>query len=129
MYCLDTNILIDLLRGNIQTQEKIKTLDLQKLYTNPIIISELFKGVYRSDNSEEKIRIIENLLNSLEILDFNKETYRLYGRIYNELKRQGKPTAEFDLMIACLSMSNNTTLITKNAKDFQNIKELKIIVW
>ncbi len=127
--CLDTNIIVDILRGNPETKEKINQLHLEKFYTTSIIISELYKGAYGTNNIEKAISEVEDILQSLEVLPFNQEASKLYGRMYQKLKKQGKLTNEFDLLIACISMANNATLITKNPKDFRNMKELKIIAW
>lgn len=127
--CLDTNIVIDILRGNRETKEKINKLNRERFYTNPIIISELFKGAYGTNNPQEHITEVEDILLSLEVLPFNQEVCKIYGKIYQDLKKIGKPTNEFDLMIGCISLANNATLITRNPKDFANIKGLKIIGW
>jgi len=32
-------------------------------------------------------------------------------------------------MIGCIAMANNAVLITRNQKDFSNIKGLKMLAW
>lgn len=127
--CLDTNIVIDILRGNQETKEKINEFHLETFYTSQIVISELYKGAYGTNNKEKAITEVEDIIQGLELLPFNQEVSKVYGKIYQDLKKQGKLTNEFDLLIGCISLTNNAILITKNPKDFRNIKGLKIIAW
>ncbi len=127
LYTLDTNIIIDIIRGNKEIFNKLKEINPEHLCVNPIILCELFKGAYKSNNPEASIILFEEIVKGLEIIEFNNETYHIYGKYFSELKRLGKPIQEYDLLIASLTIAHNTTLITKNIKDFKNIKGLKVI--
>lgn len=66
---------------------------------------------------------------SISVLDFDIYSCELYGKIYAELKKAGKLTRDFDLMIAAVCIANNKVLITRNKKHFENIKNLKVEGW
>ncbi|MBD3283039.1 PIN domain-containing protein [Candidatus Pacearchaeota archaeon] len=131
MYCLDTNILIDILRDNEKTVEKIKKLREIGLpiATTPLNICELYKGAYISKQSEENINMVEEIMESVKIISFKAGTYDFYGNSYKELTYEGKMTNEIDLIVASISASHNYILITKNKKHFENIPRLKLEVW
>ena len=63
------------------------------------------------------------------MIDFDANSCELYGKQYSQLKKIGKLTQDFDLLIAAICISNNKILITKNKKHFENIKGLKVEEW
>lgn len=129
MYCLDTNIIIDFLRGNEESINGVKTILMKgEIFITPISLCEIYKGIYLYDNIEEELRIFDEVLTWLNILDFNKEVCKAFGKEYARLKKIGKLTQEFDLMIASFVKVNNLILITRNKKHFENIN-IKIEVW
>lgn len=130
MYCLDTNIVIDIFRGNEKIREKLKSLiKLNKpIFITTINLFELYKGAYLSSKSQEALRLIEDFIDSIGILEANKMSCEEFGKEYARLRKIGKLTNEIDLMIASIAKANNCTIITKNRKDFENIN-IDIEVW
>lgn len=124
MYCLDTNIVIDILNGDYGIIGKFKTIESEKIFLTPITLFELFKV---SDN-EEEYRIIEEFVSQFYILDFNIETSKTFGRMFRNLKKIGKMIPEEDLMIASFVKHNNLILLTRDKKHFENIG-IKLEVW
>ncbi|MBN1502525.1 type II toxin-antitoxin system VapC family toxin [Candidatus Woesearchaeota archaeon] len=131
MYCLDTNILIDALRGEQKVARKIRALTNLpiKLATTPICLLELYKGAYMSSRVEENLLKIRQAIKPLEILEFNEEVYHTYAKSFVDLARAGKMTHDTDLMIAALCIVHDKKLITKNIKHFENIPLLKTESW
>lgn len=127
MYCLDTNILIDLIRGDKVISENINNLD-GSIFINPITQCELFKGVYLSSKKDEQLDIVEKLIESFEILEFNLDICKEFGKEYSRLSKLGKQIPEFDLIIACFAKVNNLILVTRDKKHFENTG-IKIEVW
>jgi predicted nucleic acid-binding protein len=129
---LDSNVVIEIYRGETkEIAEKLKDLQEQNvtITINSIILAELFKGAYLVPEKKEALAFIEEFVPSVEILAFTEQATRVYGQQYALLKRLGKRTQEFDLMIASICMAHNAILVTRNHKDFTNIKELKFVVW
>ncbi len=124
MYCLDTNIIIDLLRGSKEVIDKLETLESEDLFVAPITLFELFKV---SDN-EEEYKIIEELMSQFSILDFNIEVSKTFGKMFIKLKKIGKMIPEEDLMIASFVKYNNLIFLTRDKKHFENT-DIKIEVW
>ncbi len=129
-YCLDSSIIIDILRGDSNIKSKIELLSKQNNFCiTPIVLSELFKGAYLAEKQKEAIKLVENFSNSVELLEFTPQACRIFGQKHAELTKQGKQTQESDLMIASISIAHNVTFITRNPKDFVNIQGLNIISW
>jgi len=53
----------------------------------------------------------------------------VYGRIRQELEQSGFPTGPLDMLIAAPTLSEGTTLVTDNVREFQHVNGLKIENW
>ena len=62
MYCLDSNIIIELFKGNQDIKEHISDLQdsNKEIFINPIILSELYKGVYTTNKKEIILKFLED---------------------------------------------------------------------
>ncbi len=126
MKCLDTNLLIDFLRGKIEALKKLKELEHEPLSTTAINIFELLYGANISVNKENNVNEVKKLLSNLEIFNFNEKAATESSIILASLKKSGKLIDIRDLFIAGICLSNNLDLVTKNIKHFNRIKNLKI---
>src|SRR3989344_3541016 len=129
MYCLDSNIIIEILNGNQLIKSHSIGISSFNLCTTPITLCELFRGAFLSNNPGKIIDLLNNFLKSLDMIDFDANSCELYGKQYSQLKKIGKLTQDFDLLIAAICISNNKILITKNKKHFESIKGLKVEEW
>lgn len=125
MHCLDTNIIIDLFRGDQKI--KVAVAQFEHYCITPIVLCELFKGAYLAAKKEEALKLIEEFISSAEIIEFDEFSCRIFGQQYAHLKKQGKLTQEADLMIGSVARAHNAILVTRNPKDFENIQGLKVI--
>lgn len=127
-YCIDTNIIIDYLRGDVTLQKKI-ALEKNNLYITHITLCELYKGAYLDKDPAKVIPFLQRFLQTLRVIDFTEEACILYGRIHAELRKKGKPTPEGDIMIASVALSNDCVMVTRNKKHFASIPELTMETW
>ena len=127
MYCLDTNVIVDILRGDLSLKAKVENLN-SELFITPITLCELFQGAYGHVNSEEKIRGLEIFLLSCNLLEFDAFSCKEFGNLYSKLKKSGKLIDEFDLIIAAIVKSNDLILVTRDRKDFVNTG-IKLEIW
>lgn len=131
LYCLDTNIIIDFFRNDSSIKKKIEEIEQQEatVCISHVILCELWQGVYLAPKQKNPAELVNVLLEEVEIIGFTKEAAQIYGKQYAELKAAGKQTQEFDLMIAAICIAHNAILVTRNRKDFANIKDLKMVAW
>ncbi len=131
LYCLDTNIVINFFRKDTETLKKMKDLEEKQVTVaiNPVVLCELFRGVHLAQEQKNASELVDKFLKSVGVMEFTEAAARTYGKLYAELKIAGKQTQEFDLMIASICIAHNAILITRNHKDFANIKDLKIVAW
>ena len=129
MYCLDSSTVIEYLKGNIGIKSQLDKVDSTNIYITTITLCELFKGAYLSFNIEKNLSRVNSLFDYFNILEFDYNSAEIYGQKYSELKKSGKLTQDFDLIIASICIANNLILITRNKKHFENIKGLAVEVW
>jgi predicted nucleic acid-binding protein len=125
---LDTDICIELLRGNA------KVIDKRQGYEERVVISfmsvaELFYGAEKSDNSGKNSRLIEELLLTIEIIHSDMEILRKFGELKAILGSAGNILADADILIAATTLAKCNMLITGNVNHFKRIEELKIENW
>lgn len=129
-YSLDSSVIIDILRGDrslAATLDKLLEQDAHFCIT-PIVLAELFKGAYLAKQQKDALKLVEDFTHSVELLHFTEEAAKEFGKQYAELRKKGQQTQDADLMIGCVSLVHNTILLTRNEKDFANIKGLNIEV-
>jgi tRNA(fMet)-specific endonuclease VapC len=129
-YCIDTNILIEYLKGNVTIVKKLKDLfELTDVFVTSISLCELYKGVFLSSKKDKELPILEEFVNSMGLLSLDNNSSKLFGEIYSKLKIKGKLVPEFDLIIASIVKANDLILITMDKKHFSEIIGLKVDVW
>jgi tRNA(fMet)-specific endonuclease VapC len=130
MVCLDTDILISLLKADSSAVSTIKELENSDdiLFSTLITSYELVKGAYISLNSKSNLNLVKNLLNTLNILEMNANSINIAGGVYRDLRKKGKLIGEFDILIASICMANDEILIS-NDGHFKYVEGLEVCNW
>ncbi|MCL1987617.1 MAG: PIN domain-containing protein [Firmicutes bacterium] len=134
-YALDSNIIIDMIRRNSTSFERI---DIEKLAGTQIAIPsivdyEVQRGFYHTPSSKKECAY-RHIKDGCIILEMNAEILDLAAQIWAKLKSTGVTlrgqSGELDLLIAaqCLHHGYNT-IVTNNIKDFEKIPNLQIENW
>ncbi|MDA3836685.1 MAG: type II toxin-antitoxin system VapC family toxin [Nanoarchaeota archaeon] len=125
--CLDTDILIDFLRGKAYASEWI--LDTEKtntLATTTINLFELYYGASISETPKEKTIAVDELKKNLVILELAAEDSKLAGEKMAELKTQGNMIDFRDVLVSAIAMNEGFSIKTNNLKHFQRINGLEV---
>ena len=129
-YFLDTSAIIDILRGKNSVIKFISEHLDSTFSTSCICETEVAEGVYREEKENIPIRQkqMKQLFSSFhQILSFNSNQADIAGRIRAELGKTGKMIDDLDILIAAAAIHLQATVITKNPKHFNRIKNLKVI--
>lgn len=132
MACLDTTMLVDLMRrgSKLRTRAFGKLQELlargEFLFTTRLNVAELYVGVERSDDPGREEQAVAEALQGLGILDFDDRAARFFGRITAHLQQIGQPAGDMDVLIAATCMAGGHCLITRNASHFGNIPEFAV---
>ncbi len=118
--CLDTDFCIELLKRKDSVKNIEGILKLSSIYITSITMFELF---LRSTNLD----IVENFVDSINILYFDDFAAKIASEIYKDLKSKNIFIEIRDLFIAACAIANDCYLVTFNKKDFSHIKNLKLL--
>jgi tRNA(fMet)-specific endonuclease VapC len=72
---------------------------------------------------------IRDFRRDISVLSFDEACALELGKVRGSLLRQGIRVSPVDLMIACVALVHDLTLVTHNTKDFQNIPGLSLEDW
>jgi predicted nucleic acid-binding protein len=120
---LDTDVIINLLRGNKETKNKFKQLFKEgyKFYISPIVIAEIYAGAFKKEYYE-----IERLFSFFEKIDINYKIGYQAGLYANQYKKSYNKISLEDYLIAATAKYYNIILWTYNKKHYL-MKDIKII--
>lgn len=119
---LDSNIIIDLFRGNNEIEAFLKQNN--SVSVPVIVVGELLFGVENALNPNKHFKQVKDFLFDFKTVNVDEETAKIYGEIKAKLKKAGKPIPDNDIWIASLSIQHNSILVT-NDTHFKNINLLK----
>ena len=130
MKCLDTDLLIAILRGKKEAYNRVTELDEEaKGATTAINAFEVFFGAHKSAMKSENVKEASKLLDRLEVIPLDLASSRKAGEISAALVAKGETIDYRDAMIAGIAIENNLTLVTRNKSHFTRIKSLKLETW
>ena len=127
---LDTNICIyAIYRKRPEILAGVRDYQIGEVGISSITYAELRFGVENSTRADKNMERLERFLLPLEIVSFDAEAGRYYGRIRTELKRAGCPIGSNDLLIAAHALSLDATLVTNNTREFARVEGLRVEQW
>jgi tRNA(fMet)-specific endonuclease VapC len=103
-------------------------------YTGQIAISsvtlaELYAGAYKHSQVNRLLALIADLLQEVQVIDFDSACAERFGQVRGTLLQQGISVPTTDLMIASAALVHDLTTVTHNTADFQNIPGLRLDDW
>ena len=128
MYLLDPNICIAFNNSNSKVIAEIYRRASQ-CYISTIVLAELYKGAYCSQNIEDNLNRINQFISLIEVVEFDANAAVEFGIIQRELRQIGRPTGDLDAAIAAVARSRQDILITNNSRHFINIPYLQLENW
>jgi tRNA(fMet)-specific endonuclease VapC len=128
LVCLDTDFLIDLARKDNHAMQKAKELASQGeiLHTTIVNAAEYYTGAFRS-TAKDAIGNARQYIQNFSILLLEEESALLWAKLCTELR--SNTIGERDLFIASIALSNGEVLLTRNAKHFERVPDLKVESW
>lgn len=130
MYMLDTNICIYVLKKHSdKLRHKFKAI--KDICISSVTYGELCFGIENGNNNlkEERWRQLEIFTQRLLIDPWDENAARHYGSIRAQLKKEGTPIGNNDLLIAAHARSINAVLVTNNVREFNRVPNLTVENW
>lgn len=127
-FLLDTSICVCILRKDEKVIDKIRQVEQSKLYISDVTIAELKVGAYKSNRTEENLKLVDWLVANMNVVNFLSGIDE-YAMERNRLYSLGTPIEDFDLLIATASTSMNLVLVTDNEKHMSRVKGVVTENW
>ena len=118
----DTDILIAAIRGNEMAKGVLRKYN-RSLIISAITVAELYVGA----TSNEKKKIVEQILADHELIELNKAITETAIRLIKEYNTPTRKLLLADAFIAATCIEHKAGLLTFNTKDFHFIKGVKLV--
>lgn len=126
-YLLDSNAVIAVLKGNPAFLTRMRRHHPRDFGIPAIVAHELFYGAYKGQRTAENLARVEAL--RFEVLDFDREDARRAGELRAALARTGTPIGPYDVLIAGQALARSLILITRNTRELDRAKGLRVQDW
>jgi len=126
---LDTNIVIFLLNGEKNIEKALSDYSPSEVALSFISVGELVFGAHHSKRNKENLGRVLSFANTVQVMDSCKEISLIYGELKARSFELGLFPGDNDLWIASTVLYEKATLITRNLKHFNWIRELKTESW
>jgi len=125
---LDTDVLIDFLRGKNSAVSFVKRLRDEGAHLATTIINafELYWGAYRLGGAH-RVTQVDRLLNVLYVLPLTLSVVKVAGEEMAYLESVGLPVDVRDLLIGVIAKEHGYVIATKNIEHFNRIRGLSIL--
>lgn len=126
IYLLDTNVVIDLMKGQQNIADEISKS--KQVFLPVFALGELYLGAESSKRKQHHIDQIHSFLKIITVLNTSDKTAGVYGNIKAYLKSKGTPIPENDIWIAALAIEHKLPIVTKDSH-FKKISDVKMVTW
>ncbi|MGA8809190.1 MAG: PIN domain-containing protein, partial [Thermoanaerobaculia bacterium] len=86
-------------------------------------------GAAKSSSPPKTLRLIENFLRPLMLIDFTSEDAIAYAAVRAKLERAGTPIGPLDTLIAAQAIARRLTVVSNNVREFRRVAGLTIENW
>ena len=128
MILLDTDVCIELLRGNKVVIEKRSGCD-ERVAICFMTVGELFYGAERSKYKLKNLSLVDELILSIDIINTDFEILRKFGELKANLYEKNILLPDADILIASTALTKCSKLITGNVKHFNRFENLVVENW
>lgn len=130
-YLLDTNVLIDFLRGNQIVIRNMVDAGFDHCHVSVVSYYELYYGAYNAGNKidvEREVARVDKLRSKFDIIPLPEKADN-YGKIKVHLRKLGRPVDEFDMIIGSQALTEGMVVVTDNTKHFKDMEEIQVVNW
>ncbi len=130
-FLIDTNLWIAVERGRLSAADIHAITRQAPIYLSPVNLAELRFGIGLMKDAKQKQRATAMLrrLRRKPLLRITGETGEVFGTLAAQMQQAGRG-AGFriqDLWLAAQAIQRSFTVLTANAKDFQDVPGLKFL--
>jgi tRNA(fMet)-specific endonuclease VapC len=125
---IDTTVLVNAERRGQALDDVVGD---QERGISAITASELLHGVHRAEEGAVRARrsaFVEHVISAMEPLPITTAVARAHAAVWAQLEKDGNMIGAHDLWIAATALSHGMEVATANAKDFERVPGLTVVV-
>jgi tRNA(fMet)-specific endonuclease VapC len=128
-YLLDTDTLIYVFKRAGNCLARLSPQIDSDITISTISLFELEYGMGKSDNRIKMDSYVSSLCRRYAVLGFDRAASVQAGALRALLHTRGTPIGPYDVQIAGIALANNLTVVTRNAREFSRVPQLKVENW
>ncbi len=128
-FLLDTDTCIYALKQKARVLEHLLAQRREDVAVSVITEAELRTGAAKSASPAKTLRLVENFLRPLGILEFTSGDAASYAQVRARLERAGTPIGPLDTLIAAQAVARRVVLVSNNEREFSRVAGLHIQNW
>ena len=128
-FLLDTDTCIYALKQDARVLEQLLSKNRDEIVVSVITEAELRTGAAKSTSPVRTLRLLENFLRPIAVVDFTSDDAIAYAQVRAKLERAGTPIGPLDTLIASQAIARKLTLVTNNAREFSRVSGLRVENW
>jgi len=128
-FLLDTDTCIYAMRQNESVLERLLSKSRADVAVSVITEGELRTGAAKSSSPAKTLRLLENFLRPLEIVEFTSADAASYANVRSKLERAGRAIGPLDTLIAAQAVCRKLVLVTNNEREFRRVAGLRVENW
>jgi len=128
-FLLDTDTCIYALKQNEHVIGRLLSTPREDVMVSVITEAELRTGAAKSASPLKTLRLIENFLRPLTLIDFTSEDAIAYAGVRAKLERAGTPIGPLDTLIAAQAIARRLTVVSNNVREFRRVAGLAVENW
>jgi tRNA(fMet)-specific endonuclease VapC len=130
-YLLDTNAAADCIFRRRDVHERVKQARAagHKIGIGIPVLGEILAGVESSASRARNLEIVERNVGLFRLWQYTAEAARVYGRLFAELRRIGRPMQAIDLQIAAMAFSLGRCTVVTTEADLSAVPSLSVDNW
>ncbi len=127
-HMLDTNTVSDLFKRHPNVTRRVVAAPMAYLCISAITEGEIQFSLAKRPDAKRLHLVAKEFLRRVDVLPWNSNAAKHYGRLRFVLESQGKMLAPLDLLIAAHALSAAAVLVT-NDRAFNRISDLTVEDW
>ena len=128
-FLLATDTCIYALKQNPAILKHLLAQSREDVSVSVITEAELRTGAAKSTSAAKTLRLVENFLRPLGILEFTSNDTASYAQVRAKLEHAGTPIGPLDTLIAAQAVARKLVLVSNNEREFSRVAGLRIENW
>ncbi len=128
-YLLDTDTCIYALKQRTAVLERMLSRSRADVAVSVITEAELRTGAAKSSSPVKTMRLVENFLRPLTVVEFTSDDAASYADVRAKLERAGTPIGPLDTLIASQAVGRKLILVSNNESEFGRVAALRMENW